>query len=165
MINKLIRRRGKRGQRGTLLIEFAAALAISGILGTTVVGSLFQLQRTTIDGGAQFELTTEVQRATRWMTRDIHRAGSTDVSDGGAPVSGASFGWTDESGGHSCSYALDSGALDRTCDGESTVVARQLSGLSFSRSGSLVLLSFGVTAAARPDMSEAVSMYVSLGRE
>ena len=165
MIKKLTRGHGKRSQRGALLIEFVAALAISGILGTTVVGSLFQLQRTTIDGGAQFELTTEVQRATRWVTRDIHRATSTDVPDGGAPVSAASFDWTDELGAHSCSYALESGELERTCDGEMTIVAGRLSGLSFSRSGQLVLLSFDVTADDRPDMSEAVSMYVSLGRQ
>ena len=164
MTTKLTRHHGKRGQRGVLLIEFAAALAISGILGMTVVGSLFQLHRTAIDGGAQFDLTTETQRATRWVARDIHRADSTDVSDGGAPASGASFEWTDEFGAHSCSYALDSDALERTCDGESTVVARQLSGLSFSRSGELILLSFNVTADSRPDVSEAVSMYVSLGR-
>ncbi len=165
MIKKFAWRRGGSGQRGFLLLEFAAALAISGILGTTVVGSLHQLQRTTIDGGAQFELTTETQRATRWISRDVHRADSTDVSDGGAPVTSASFDWTDEFGAHSCSYVLNGDALERACDGGLTVVARQLSGLSFSRSGSLILLSFDVSAVARPDMSESVSMYVSLGRE
>ena len=165
MIKKLVRRPGKRGQRGALLIELAAAVAVSSILGTTVVGSLFQLRRAAVDGGAQFELTTEVQRATRWATRDIHRAGSTDIPDGGAPVTAASFGWTDDSGAHTCSYALNGGALERTCDGEMIVAARRLSGLSFSRSGSLILLSFSVTADSRPDVSEAVSMYVSLGRE
>ena len=164
MIKNLMRRRGRSGQRGFLLLEFAAALAISGILGTTVVGSLYQLQRTTIDGGAQFELTTEIQRATRWISRDIHRADSTDVSDGGAPATSAGFDWTDEFGAHSCGYVLNGGALERTCDGDLNVVARRLSGLSFSRSGSLILLSFGVSADGRPDVSEAVSMYVSLGR-
>jgi len=165
MIKNLTRRNSRRGQRGVLLIEFAAAVAISGILGTTVVGSLFQLHRTTVDGGAQFEVTTEVQRATRWVTRDIHRADSTDISDGGAPVSTASFDWTDDLGAHSCSYALNGDALERTCDGQPAAAARRLSGLSFSRSGSLVLLSFDVTAGSRPDLSETVSMYVSLGRD
>ena len=165
MIEKLVRHHGGRGQRGFLLIELAAALAVTSILGTTVVGSLFQMQRAVADGGAQFELTTEVQRATRWVTRDIHRAGSTDISDGAAPVSGASLGWTDELGDHTCTYALNGDVLERTCDGELAEVARRLSGLSFSRSGSLVLLSFNVSAGGRPDVSEVVSMYVSLGRE
>ena len=165
MIRKTKRQRGSRRQRGVLLLEFAAALAISGILGTTVVGSLFQLQRTTLDGGAQFQLTTEVQRATRWISRDVHQATSTDISDGGGPVSAAAFDWTDDLGDHSCGYGLDGDALERTCDGQTTVVARRLSGITFSRSGSLILLSFGVTASGRPDMSEAVSMYVSLGRD
>ena len=45
MISAMKKRQGRLGQRGTLLIEFAVAVAVSGLLGATMVGSLFQLQR------------------------------------------------------------------------------------------------------------------------
>jgi len=164
MIARLMRRRTTRSQRGAVVIELVMAAAVSGILGTAVVGSLYQLHWTTADGSARFDVTTEVQRATRWLSRDIHRADSTDIVDGGAPVSTGTFDWTDASGAHSCAYALNGNALERTCDGQLAVVARRLEGLSFSRSGSLITLSFSVVPDGRSDLSEAVSMYLSLGR-
>jgi len=164
MISGITRRHAKLGQRGTMLIEFVVAAAISGLLGATVVGSLFQLQRTTIEGGAQFEVTTEVQRATRWVTRDVHRAGSTTLVDGGPAVATATFEWSDDTGDHACTYALDGETLERTCDGAPAIVARRLSGLSFTRVGSLITVAFTVTADSRPDKNEPVSMYVALGR-
>ena len=165
MIARLARLLAPRRQHGAVLIELVVAAAVSGILGTAVVGSLYQFQRTAADGTARFDVTTQAGRALRWVTRDIHRGDSTDIADGGPAVATGTFHWTDELGAHSCAYALNGTALERTCDGQLVVVGRRIEGLSFSRSGTLITLSFSVTPDGRPDLVEAISMYVALGRD
>ncbi|MBI4307131.1 MAG: hypothetical protein HY678_12505 [Chloroflexi bacterium] len=152
-----------RKQRGFLLAEFVVGLGLSSVFAAIVVSSIYQLNRASTNGEATLEVLTEVQKAAVWVTRDVRKASSSNLTDGGGAVSSASFSWIDSGGAsHSCSYALSGTQLQRTCDGSPSVAARAVSGLSFSRSGSLVSVGFTVTPAERPSYAETVSLRVAM---
>lgn len=151
------------GQSGFLLAEFAVGMGLSSVLAAIVVTAVYQLNRASDDGAARLETLAEVQKATLWLSRDVRRASTTDLNDGGPAASAASFDWT-ESGGpvHTCVYALIVSELRRTCDGATSVAARAVSALSFSRVGSLVAINYTITPAGRPGYAEAVSLMVAM---
>ena len=104
----------------------------------------------------------QVRAATLWLERDIARATTSNVPDPGAPTASAQFDWTDDTGPHYCTYAITGADLIRTCDGVPNSVAKHLSGLQFTRSGSLLNVNFTATSPDRPDVSEAVSINLAM---
>lgn len=156
------RRPDTRGESGFTLVELMAGMALSVLVGTIMVTSMFQLNKASSNGRAQQAVTVQVRAATLWLERDIARAETSNVPDPGAPLASAQFDWTDDTGPHSCIYALDGADLIRTCDGVPGSVARYLSGLQFTRSGALLTVGFTATAPGRPDVSEAVSINLAM---
>jgi type II secretory pathway component PulJ len=153
-------------QRGFLLAEFVVGVGLAGILSSIIVSAVFQLNKASDIGEAKLQAVTEVQRGTIWLARDIRQASSSDLGDGGPAVTTATFLWTDPAGQggepHICTYALSGTNLQRTLDGVPSVVARSVSGLLFTRTASLVSISFTVTPDADPDFAEDVSMSVAM---
>lgn len=151
-----------RREAGFTLIELMAGMALSVLVGTIMVSSMFELNLASRNGRAQQAVTVQIRAATLWLERDIARAATSNVPDPGAPLASAQFDWADDTGPHSCTYALDGTDLIRTCDGVPGSVARHLSGLQFTRSGALLTVDFTATAPGRPDVSEAVSIKLAM---
>lgn len=131
-----------RGQRGFTLVEVLVSTAVIGMM-VTLVGVGVN-QAITLSERANYG--SQAQRQTRnalhWMTRDMAMAQTTNVVDGAAPVSSATFTWTDVFAdaltNHSLSYVVTNGELRRTYDGVTITIGRQITSLSFSRAGRLM---------------------------
>lgn len=147
-----------RGQRGFTLIEVVAGVAIMATIGGVFVTSLWELTTAGEIGNANQSVTVEVRRAALWLERDIYRSTSTDVPDLGGSVSTAQLDWTDDTGPHTCIYALSGTDLVRTCDGVPATVAKNLSDLGFTRSGSLLTVAFTATAPTRSTINKTVDI-------
>lgn len=155
--------RTRRSQMGFLLVEFVVGMGLASVLATIVVSAVYQVYKASDSGERKVQTLTEVQKATIWLLRDIRKASTTDLSDGGPSVGDADFNWNDSGGvPHTCSYALSATNLERTCDSTTTVAARKISGLAFSRAGGLVAISFTVTPDAGATYAEDVSLSVSM---
>ncbi len=149
-------------QLGFTLVELTAGIGLSALIGGVMVTAIFELNKASVNGQAQQAVTVQVRAATLWLERDISRAASSNVPDPGAPVATAQFDWTDESGAHVCIYALTGTDLIRTCDGTPSSVARYISGLQFTRSGSLLNVGFTATAPIGAGKSETVSINLAM---
>ena len=155
--------RSHRSQMGFLLVEFVVGMGLASILATVVVSAVYQVYKASDSGERKLQTLTEVQKATIWLLRDIRKASTTDLSDGGPSVGNAEFNWNDSGGSpHTCSYALSATNLERTCDSITSVAARKVSGLAFSRDGGLVTITFTVTPDAGASYAEDVSLNVSM---
>ena len=153
---------GERRERGFTLIEVVAGVAIMATIGGVMVTSMWELTSTGAIGGAKQSVTVEIRRAALWLERDIYRTTSTDVPDASAPVSSAQLEWTDDTGPHVCIYTLSGSDLIRTCDGVPSTVAKNLSGLGFTRAGSLLTVAFTATAPTRTTINETVDINLAM---
>ena len=149
-------------QRGLALIELAFGLGLSAAIGAVIVTMLFQLDKSVTGGGARLALASSVIVASQWLARDTRKALSTSIPDGGEPRSSATFLWTDGGISVSCGYALNGTNLERSCDGFTHVIARGVSGLTFSRSGSVVTVEFYAFAGPDGSVLESVALRVAM---
>ena len=155
-------RRTSHRQRGFGLVELTVGLAISAAIGSILVSLLFQMNRTVKDDSARFDVAANVTVASRWIARDVRRADSTSIVDGASPTPTAMINYNNAGGAISCLYSLTGGELERSCDDGTLVIARGVSGLQFSRTGSVVTIAFDVTSDTEPALVETVALRIGL---
>ncbi|MCH8229292.1 MAG: hypothetical protein IIA53_03075 [Chloroflexi bacterium] len=156
-------RKGRSGERGLILLEFAVSVGFMAVLGALVLNMLGLGWELHSRNSAILEVTVSTTTSTRWLVRDIHTATATDIPDGGGPQATAQFTWTDAGGGHVCDYSLVADEMRRICDASTLTVADNISNLTFVRSGDLVTISYAVTAPDRPEISDDIALNVALG--
>lgn len=132
----------KVGQQGFTLADLLVSMGVMGLVVTLVGNGIFQginLSDKVSDG---FLAQSDTRTPVFWLARDIAMAYSTTLVDGAAPVTSATFTWTDYFGdastAHSLSYALVGTELQRTYDGVVGKIGRRVSAVTFSRSGRVV---------------------------
>ncbi|MDA1188766.1 MAG: hypothetical protein O2854_03705 [Chloroflexi bacterium] len=103
----------------------------------------------------------------QWLNKDLQRARTTDLADGGLPVVCSSmvtstpcvtFTWQNEYEGvstnHSASYSLVGNELLRTFDSSTHAVARRVEDVSFSQVGKLITVTMTSTDEGWADISK-----------
>jgi prepilin-type N-terminal cleavage/methylation domain-containing protein len=129
-------------QKGFTLLELLVSTGIMSILIAIIGVGIFQAIALSQKANYRVQALSQTRNAVHWMARDIPMAQSTDLVDGGAPVSDATFTWTDVFADaqtpHALSYALVGGELRRTYDGTTITIGRSVSSIGFSRIGRLV---------------------------
>lgn len=155
--------RGRSGEHGVFLIEFAVAMGFMAVLGVLVLNMLGLGWELNSRNRAILVVAVASSTSTTWLLKDIHVATATDIPDGGGTQPTAQFTWTDAGGAHVCDYAVVSGDMRRTCDASVIWVADNISNLTFERSGDLVTISYDVTSPERADISDRIALNVALG--
>ncbi len=149
-----------RGQRGITLIELLVMIGFMSSFAALISTSFFQSIKADRLTSQSIGVSDQVARATRWIVNDGHRAQSTDVVDGAAPVETATLNWTEAGAPVSCTLGTNEAQLVRTCGGQASTIGKGISDLEFSRSGELLTVSFLVTSGQQ---TQDVSMNVLLG--
>ena len=126
-------------QKGFTLIELLVALAVGGLVIMAAVGVIYQVFWGTSRTNSQVVALTDVHQAALQLKKDIVMAQTTDLTDG-VPQDSATLSWTDytsfdpeENKDHSSAYnLLSDGVLQRTYDGTTSIVGRNITYLNFT---------------------------------
>lgn len=134
---------GYRGdQRGQALLEVLVSVAIMGLIAAPLGATVTQAFQATDVGAQEAAVVADLQSAVTWLGRDIPPANSMSLPDGGPAQASLTLTWKDRYGDanvtHQAAYALVDTELRRTRDGVTHTVARNVTGVSFLRSGALV---------------------------
>lgn len=155
---------GKYGQRGNTLLELIAGMAITVMIGSAVVGLIFQEWGGTTTAKTYVTAAHEIGNAARWISQDGIMAGSTDLVEEAAPVDSLTLTWIEQYDfaniPHSSSYSLEGSQLRRDYDGNVTTVARNISKIEFFQTGRLLTVS--ISCAPRWWRSETVEKTYSI---
>jgi prepilin-type N-terminal cleavage/methylation domain-containing protein len=131
-------------EQGYTLVELLIVMAISGLIFLVVGAVLYQLTTVSGNGNDRLSVIHEVQNAEYWFNYDGQMAT--------AAVGGSSLVLTLP--GQTVSYVLSGKQLQRI-EGSSTIVlARNISGLSFSVQSRLVSMDITSSISGRTDVSE-----------
>ncbi len=129
-------------QKGTTILELAVAMAITGMMLMGVVALIFQEWRGTASAKTTVAAAQEIGNAARWISQDGMMAESTGLVEGDPPVDHVTLMWIERyefaNIPHSSSYYLSDTRLCREYDGTVSTVARNISGIEFSRTGNLI---------------------------
>ncbi len=127
-------------QKGFTLIELLVALAVGGLVIVSAVGVIYQVMWGTARTNSQVVTLTDVHQAALRLKKDIVMAQTTDLTDG-VPQGSATLSWTDytsfdpeENKDHSSAYnLLSDGVLQRTYDGTTSIVGRNITSIEFTQ--------------------------------
>jgi len=141
-------------QKGYTLIELLVVLPISVVMLGAIVGSIFLVLHGVIDIRSETAAQVNIENAAHWLTRDIVMGQSTNMLEGAPPVNTANFTWVDYTGGlgnevsHYVAYTHSGTELVREYDSadNTTIVARNLTDVSFTLNGDLVTVTLTRTA-------------------
>lgn len=150
-----------KAEDGVTLVETIVALGILtaalSLVGTPMVGALRQGDSWRQDIIA----TVTLQRAGTWLSKDTINAETTSLTDGGAPVDNVAFDWHDLDGTpHTAIYALNGTNLERTCDGLSLIVARNVTAVGFSQASNVLTFSLSVMGGSGNEESKTTTYYL-----
>ena len=154
-----------RSQRGNSTVEVLIGVAILGLL-TPVIGSLIHQGLTTpIKTVRALQASAGTGGTFLWLSRDITQAQDSNLADGGAEVSSATFTWTDYYGSaqttsHSLAYSLSGTNLQRTLDGGTSTIGRNITSLSFTRAGSSVSVSVTASPVSGVTDTKSIKLYL-----
>ena len=132
-------------QKGFTLIELLVALAVGGLVIISAVGVIYQVMWGTSRTNSQVVALTDVHYAALRLKKDIVMAQTTDLVDG-VPQDSATLSWTDytsfdaeENKDHSSAYnLLSDGVLQRTYDGTTSIVGRNITSVNFTLDGRVI---------------------------
>ncbi len=131
-----------KNQRGSTLLELLIATAITALVagGLGPAISQFMAVPSSISNG--LTVRQDARIAIHWAGIDAQMAQTTDLVDGGPPVSGVTFLWTDQYADgavdHTSTYSLVGKVLRRNYDSQVMIVARHVSGVEFTQVGSAI---------------------------
>lgn len=162
-------------QKGFTLIEILAAMAISGMVMTVALLSIYQIVWGTERTNDQTVALTDVNLAALWIKKDLQMAKTTNIIDGDpVPKSTLNLRWVDNTGFvstnstvHTSNYTLSGTNLVRNYDGKITTVGRYITSVGFTRNDRIItanitatgsgilereeILTFGVLTHMRPE--------------
>jgi prepilin-type N-terminal cleavage/methylation domain-containing protein len=143
-----------RKEDGLTLVEMLVAVAISSMvaagLGTALHQFLTTSERTRVAQGALHD----VQNTGHWLTIDGKKTTSTSLVDGDPATEVMTLAWTIDSIVHNITYYRDGSELKRDNDGAVITVARNVTDVSFSRSGQLITVNLESSPAGRWDYNK-----------
>ena len=141
--------KGQDKQKGATLLELLAAMAITALIITGIVGLIFQEFSGTATAKTSVTVAHEIGNAARWLSQDGMMAESTNLVEGAHPADNLTLTWIERRDfaniPHSSSYYLEGTQLYRDYDGTVTIVARDISKIEFSQTGYLLTVSISCT--------------------
>ena len=140
-------------QKGFTLIEILVVMAVSGMIMTVALLTIYQIVWGTERSNDQVIALTDAHYAAMWLKWDIQMAQDTNLTDGDpVPKSSVSLGWIDNTGfaaanesAHSSNYTLSGTELLRNYDGTTKIVGRHISSIGFVQNGSVVTCNLTAT--------------------
>ena len=154
-----------RSQRGFTLIEILVTAAIGGLIMPVLVTSTYQMTRITTSANKEFVIQIDIENASSYFTRDLALGESTDLGGGPNVENHMRVDWIDQTGwaavgdeAHYAEYTLSGTNLLRNYDGTTTIVARRISDIEFSRVGKYITIS--ITSSLR-GKAETLSYFVT----
>ena len=140
-------------QKGFTLIELLVALALGGLVIMSAVAVIYQVMWGTSRTNSQVVTLTDVHQAALRLKKDIEMTQTTDLPDG-VPQDSATLSWTDytsfdpeENKDHTSAYnLLSDGVLQRTYDGTTSIVGRNITYLNFTQNDRLINVVITATA-------------------
>lgn len=140
---------GQDKQKGATLLELLAAMAITAMILTGVVGLIFQEFSGTATAKTSVTAAHEIGNTARWLSQDGMMAESTGLVEGAHPADNITLTWTERRDfaniPHYSSYYLEGTQLRRDYDGTVTTVAQDISNIEFSQAGNLLTVSISCT--------------------
>ncbi len=168
-------------QKGFTLIELLVALAVGSLVIVGALGAIYQVVWGTSRTNSQVVVLTDVHQAALRLKKDIVMA---QLDEGDFPTGGttvitltpggptATLGWTDytsfgdlepEERIHSSSYSLlDDGKLQRTYDGTTSIVGRNITAAGFTQDGRVINVVITATEGDFTPRSETLEFSVYL---
>lgn len=144
-------------QKGFTLLEILVIVAIGAVLLTGALGAIYQIINSTKSSGGQNQALTDVNRAALQIKKDIQAIQNSDLSEG-VPQSSVVFSWTDftlsDNNTHSGNYTLSGTQLLRGFNGESQIIGRHITDLSFTLSGRIIEVEITATSNTTPPVSK-----------
>ena len=156
-------------QKGFTLIELLVALAVGGLVIMSALGVIYQVMWGTSRTNSQVVALTDVHQVALRLKKDIVMAQTTDLPDD-VPQDSATLSWTDytsfdpeENKDHSSAYnLLSDGVLQRTYDGTTSIVGRNITSVNFTRNGRVINVVITATEGDFTPRSETLEFSVYL---
>lgn len=144
-------------QKGFTLLEILVIVGIGAVLLTVALGSIYQIIYSTKSSGGQNQALTDVNRAALQIKKDIQSTQNTDLSEGVSQNSTV-LSWIDftatDNNTHSSNYTLSGTWLLRGYDGESQIIGRYITGISFTQTGRIIEVVITATSNTTPPISK-----------
>ena len=154
-----------RGQRGFTLVEILLAAGITGLIMPVLAMSIFQVISAPARVNTALVIQQDIDLASRWFSRDLSQAKTTDLVNGASSVNHARIDWTDETAwavsgleAHYVEYTLSGTNLLRNFDGTTSIAGRRVSDIQFSRSGKYITIAITSSLGGK---AQTLSYYVT----
>lgn len=149
---------------GFTLIELLVTLAIGSVVLIGVFLSIYQIITSTDRNASMATALADVSQASRAIKRDLMMTQITDLVDGEPPQNSVNLSWTDYTGfssangsNHYSTYTLSGTRLLRVYDGVTSIVGRNVTSVSFSKSGPVI--SVNITSTGPPAAKSTENLY------
>jgi len=137
------------GQKGMTLLEITVSMAIASMITSGILGLIYHEVTTTATIKTSVTATHEITNAVRSISRDVVMANGTNLAEGAAPEKQLILNWMEKYDyimvPHNLSYTLAGTELRRDYDGTVTTVARNISGIEFSRTANVITIKISCT--------------------
>jgi len=147
-------------------------MAITAMVMSGIVGLIYHEVTTTATTKNIVSAAHEITNAARRFSQDAMMTESTDLVEGVQPVNHVVLSWVERYDftdiPHSSSYYLEGTDLRRDYDGIITTVARDISTIEFSQSGSIITVSISCTPrwlSANPTTEKTYRIYLRVAEE
>jgi prepilin-type N-terminal cleavage/methylation domain-containing protein len=141
----------KEGQRGFTLVELLVVIAITGLIGSVVVGAIYQVFTVSARNTSRMTIVKQLENAVRWITPDAQMA--QNVSGDLTGSAGLSLTWVERDlTADNVTYRIEDGQLKRSYSRNGVlqgtkVVARNIDPAQTSSSFANGTIAFTVTSA------------------
>lgn len=103
------------GQRGFTLVELLVVIAITGVIGSVVVGAIYQVFSVSARNTSRMTIVKQLENAVRWITPDAQMADADNVTGDLAEAGGLSLTWWEPDGTeNNVIYRIQDGQLERS---------------------------------------------------
>ena len=160
-------------QKGFTLIELLVALAVGGLVIMSALGVIYQVMWGTSRTNSQVVTLTDVHQAALRLKKDLEMAQTTDLTE--VPQDSAVLNWTDytsfgdlepEERIHTSAYnLLGDGVLQRTYDGTTSIVGRNITFINFTQDDRVINVVITATEGDVTPRSETLEFSVYLRGE